>query len=282
LQSVNEELYTVNSEYQEKVDILNSVNADLENVSKAASIPTLFVDDALHLTRFTPEAALLFKVREGDAGRSIEDFANQLDYPELFVDLRRTLQTGVVTEREVQSRNGDWWLARIQSYLGRQHGGTSRAVMTFFNVTSLKDTQRLQAVVDSLAEHLAVVDGHGTITMVNAAWRRFAQENGDPDLRASGPGTNYLKVCAESALHDAHARLAHEGLSGVLDGRRSSFTLQYPCESRGRRLNFLMHVAPVAHRAGGAVVSHIDVSSWFDGGADKPIAADNNDKRPSP
>jgi two-component system CheB/CheR fusion protein len=152
--------------------------------------------------------------------------------------------------------------------------------MTFFNVTSLKDSQRLQAVVDSLAEHLAVVDGHGTITMVNAAWRRFAQDNGDPDLRTSGPGTNYLQVCAASAPSDEHARRAHEGLSAVLDGRRSSFTLQYPCESRGRRLQFLMHVAPVAHRAGGAVVSHIDVSSWFDSSAGPPAARDVNDERP--
>eukprot|EP01041_Mallomonas_annulata_P039213 gene39213-62850_t len=89
LQSVNEELYTVNSEYQEKVDILNAVNADLENVSKAAAIPTVFVDEELRLTRFTAQATQLFKLREGDVGRSIEDFAHRLDYNELFADVRR-------------------------------------------------------------------------------------------------------------------------------------------------------------------------------------------------
>jgi two-component system, chemotaxis family, CheB/CheR fusion protein len=267
LQSVNEELYTVNSEYQEKVDILNSVNADLENVSRAAAIPTLFVDDALHLTRFTPEASLLFKVRDGDAGRSIEDFAHQLDYPDLFVDLRRTLQTGVAAEREVQSRNGDWWVARIQPYKGRTLGGTTRAVMTYFNVTSLKDSQRLQAVIDSLSEHLAVVDPEGCITMVNTAWRRFAADNGDTELRHSGPGSNYLRVCAQSAPDDEYARRAHDGLSAVLDGRLPVFRMQYPCQSMGRRLWFLMHAAPVAHRAGGAVVSHIDVTLWVEGSA---------------
>ncbi len=267
LQSVNEELYTVNSEYQEKVDILNSVNADLENVSRAAAIPTLFVDDALHLTRFTPEASMLFKVREGDAGRSIEDFAHQLDYPDLFVDLRRTLHTGVAAEREVQSRNGDWWVGRIQPYKGRTLGGTTRAVMTFFNVTSLKDSQRLQAVIDSLSEHLAVVDPQGCITMVNTAWRRYAADNGDAELRHSGPGSNYLQVCAQSAPVDDYARRAHEGLSAVLEGRQSVFRMQYPCLSKGRQLWFLMHAAPVAHRAGGAVVSHIDVTLWVEGTA---------------
>jgi two-component system CheB/CheR fusion protein len=265
LQSVNEELYTVNAEYQEKVDILNSVNADLESISKAAAIPTLFVDEHLLLTRFTPEAALLFKVRPGDRGRSIEDFAHTLDYPELFTDLRRTLAGGVALEREVKSRDGQWWLARLQPYarqISSHTPGAARAVLTFFNISSVKDSQRLQAVVDSLAEHVAVVDPLGNITLVNAAWRRFAGDNGDGALQFSGPGRNYLEVCARAALEDEDARRAYEGLAAVLGGAQSSFTLQYPCHTAEQRRWFLMHVAPVAHPGGGAVVSHIDVTPW--------------------
>jgi two-component system CheB/CheR fusion protein len=261
LQSVNEELYTVNSEFQAKVDVLNSVNADLENIAKATAIPTLFVDSTLRLTRFTPELAQLFKVREGDRGRSIEDFAHTLDYPELFADLRRTLAGGSVTEREVKSRDGQWWLARIQPYSSRA-AGSSRAVMTFVNVTSLKDSQRLQAVVDSLVEHVAVVDLQGNITLVNAAWRQFAASNGDDGMQASGPGSNYLRVCEQAALHDADARRAHDGLLAVLQGRQPLFTMQYPCHTAEQQKWFVMHVAPVAHPTGGAVVSHIDVTAW--------------------
>jgi two-component system, chemotaxis family, CheB/CheR fusion protein len=267
LQSVNEELYTVNSEFQEKVDVLNGVNADLENIVRASGIPTLFVDEALHLTRFTPELVQLFKVRESDRGRSIEDFAHQLDYPELFADLRRTLADGKVHEREVKSRNGDWWYARIQPYHARGSGG-ARAVMTFFNVSSLKDAQHLQAVLDSLAEHVAVVDAKGTITLVNAAWRRFAIDNGDAQLAHSGPGANYLSVCARAALSDPDAHAAHEGLAAVLEKRAPVFTLQYPCHTADRKLWFLMHVAPVAQPDGGAVVSHIDITSWAEREAD--------------
>jgi two-component system, chemotaxis family, CheB/CheR fusion protein len=275
LQSVNEELYTVNSEFQEKVDVLNSVNADLENISKAAAIPTMFVDEALRLTRFTPELSQLFKVRESDRGRSIEDFANLLDYPELFADLRRTLAGGVVTEREVKSRSGDWWLARIQPYAGRLPG-SSRAVMTFVNVSSLKDSQRLQAIIDSLAEHVAVVDAQGTITQVNEAWRRHAVSNGDEGLRVCGPGTNYLRVCAQAALVDDDARRAHEGLAGVLEGRLQRFTLNYPCHTPDRKQWFLMHVGPVAHPGGGAVVSHIDVTTWMHGRIQAPVEVSKN------
>jgi two-component system CheB/CheR fusion protein len=261
LQSVNEELYTVNAEYQEKVDVLNSVNADLENIAKATATPTLFVDEALHLMRFTPELTQLFKLREGDRGRSIEDFAHTLDYPELFADLRRTLAERVVVEREVRGRDGQWWLARTQPYVALGPG-QARAVMSFVNVTSLKDSQRMQAVIDSLPEHLAVLDVHGHIVQVNAAWRRFASAHGDTELHHTGIGSNYLQVCARAALTDADARAAFEGLSDVLAGRRDEFTLQYPCATPQRQLWFLMHVAPVHHAGGGAVVSHIDITAW--------------------
>ncbi len=261
LQSVNEELYTVNSEYQEKVDVLNSVNADLENIAKATATPTLFVDEALRLQRFTPELVQLFKVRESDRGRSIEDFAHTLDYPGLFADLRRTLAEGVASEREVAGHDGRWWLSRIQPYATRVPG-QARAVVSFVEVTSVKDTQRLQAIIDSLPEHLAVLDRQGTIVQVNEAWRRFSAANGNPTLQNCGPGSNYLQVCARAALQDADALAAHEGLAAVLAGQRTAYTLEYPCQSASGVRSFLMHVAPVRHAGGGAVVSHIDITAW--------------------
>lgn len=258
LQSVNEELYTVNSEFQAKVDVLNGVNADLENIAKATAIPTLFVDESLRLMRFTPELLQLFKLRESDRGRSVEDFAHGLDYPDLFNDLRSTLASGQPCEREVRGRDGRSWLARIQPYSGRSTMAT-RAVMSFVDITSLRDSQRLQGVLDSLAEHLAVLDRQGTITLVNAAWRRFAASNGDEALAGSGPGSNYLKVCAQAALHDPLARQAHDGLAAVLSGAQPLFTLRYPCHTPQRDRWFLMHVAPIQPAGSGVVVSHIEL-----------------------
>jgi two-component system CheB/CheR fusion protein len=127
----------------------------------------------------------------------------------------------------------------------------------------VKDSQRLQAVIDSLAEHVAVLDTHGTITMVNTAWRRFSQQNGDPKLASTGPGSNYLQVCARAALVDPDARAAYDGLNDVLQGRRDHFTMQYPCDTLDRKLWFVMHVGPVRHPGGGVVVSHIDITAWM-------------------
>ncbi|MGD1984416.1 MAG: CheR family methyltransferase, partial [Chromatiaceae bacterium] len=68
LQSVNEELNTVNAEYQEKVGILNKVNADLDSMAKAVGVATVFVDDDMNLTRYSPDAVGIFKLRETDVG----------------------------------------------------------------------------------------------------------------------------------------------------------------------------------------------------------------------
>jgi two-component system CheB/CheR fusion protein len=266
LQSVNEELITVNAEYQEKVDVLNRLNADLENVARATSIPTVFVDEDLRLARFTPEATQLFKIKASDVGRSIEDFANLLDYPEFFAELRRTLRDGTVIQREVADRGGHWYLARIQPY-AQSPQASRRAVVSFIDVTRLKDAQRLQAVLDSLPEHIAVLDAQGEITMVNQAWLAFAQANGDHALTRTGPGTNYLQVCSASGPQDDDALRAHGGLSEVLAGRAERFSLRYPCHSPNEQRWFLMHAARIPGQNLGAVVSHVNITPFMSGGA---------------
>jgi two-component system CheB/CheR fusion protein len=262
LQSVNEELMTVNAEYQEKVDVLNRVNADLENVARATGIPTLFIDEELRLARFTAAATHLFKIKPSDVGRSIEDFANLLDYPEFFSELRRTLSDGTLIEREVADRSGQWHLVRMQPYAQSQQAAR-RAVVSFIDVTRLKDAQRLQAVLDALPEHVAVLDAEGQITMVNQAWRSFAQANGDDSLTRTGPGASYLGVCAGSSDADDDAGQAFAGISDVLAGRVERFTLRYPCHAPTEERWFLMHAARLPSERMGAVVSHVNITPFM-------------------
>jgi two-component system, chemotaxis family, CheB/CheR fusion protein len=157
LQSVNEELYTVNAENQEKIEILNRLNADLDSMAKAAAIATVFVDSSLRLTRFTPEATSLFKIRNGDLGRPIDDFANLLQYPGFTEELHRTVDSGEMLQREIHAANGRVYLARVLPYAVRP-GDARGAVATFVDITTLYDVERMQAVLDSLPEHVAVLD----------------------------------------------------------------------------------------------------------------------------
>ncbi|UHD14380.1 chemotaxis protein CheB [Thiocapsa bogorovii] len=266
LQSVNEELYTVNAENQEKIEILNRLNADLDSMAKAAAIATVFVDSSLRLTRFTPEATSLFKIRNGDLGRPIDDFANLLQYPSFIDELHRTVDSGEMLQREIHAANGRVYLARVLPYAVRPNEARG-AVATFVDITTLYDVERMQAVLDSLPEHVAVLDPKGVITLVNRAWREFAAANGDPDLKVSGVGSNYLTACDGGSGDDSPGgRTALEGIRAVLDGRRDGFAMEYPCHSPHEKRWFSMHVAPIRHVGGGVIVSHINVSQWTEAG----------------
>jgi len=263
LQSVNEELYTVNSENQEKIEILNRLNADLDSMAKAAAIATVFVDHDLKLTRFTPEATKLFKIREADLGRPIDDFTNLLDYPDFFAELKKTIHDGDMLQREVPAANDRVYLARVLPYAVRA-GIPRGAVATFIDVTTLRDIERMQSVLDSLPEHIAVLDNSGRITMINRAWREFACANGDPRLANSGPGSSYLDACQSGAnAADAdYAKAASDGIRALLNGDCQHLSLEYPCHSPEVERWFVMHAAPIQHPSGGVVVSHIDISTW--------------------
>jgi two-component system CheB/CheR fusion protein len=276
LQSVNEELITVNAEFQEKIDILNRLNADLDNMAQAVPAGTVFVDENLKLTRFSPDATHIFKLRDSDIGRPLDDLAHTLLYPELIADLSHTLKEGLKIEKEVRGVNGLHYLVRMLPY-SVSSSSARGAVTSFLDVTALHEISRLQHIIDALAEHIAVLNPQGIITLVNSAWRRFAMDNGDVDLKHSGPGVNYLDVCRE--IHepqnpqDMTAGSAQRGVRDVLEGRRALFSLEYPCHSPTEERWFVMHVSKVGGEQPGAVISHVNITEWREQRAQNLLAA---------
>ncbi len=262
LQSVNEELNTVNAEYQEKIDILNRLNADLDNMAQAVAAGTVFVDEALNLTRFSPDATHIFRLRDSDIGRPLDDLAHTLLYPELITDLALTLKSEAKVEKEIRGINGLHYFVRMLPY--RVPSSSAKgAVITFMDVTALHEVTRLQFIIDALAEHIAVLNSSGIITLVNAAWRRFAIENGDAELTCSGPGVNYLGVWKD--MHqppDASIGDAERGVREVLEGRSQHFKLEYPCHSPTEQRWFVMNVSPVLGEQPGVVISHVNITNW--------------------
>jgi two-component system CheB/CheR fusion protein len=269
LQSVNEELYTVNAEYNAKLDAVSALNADLDGMSQATGIATLFIDAQQQLVRFTPEAAALFRLRPSDIGRPIGNFSNPLDYPDLLADLRSVLAGGAAVEREVPGPGGSGYLARVLGY-GERAGVPRRAVLSLIDVSRLRDARRLQAVIDSLPEHVAVLDVHGTVRQVNHAWHSFAAQNdgataghGSGASQAGGPagvGANYLAVLARATTPDALEVL--RGLQQVLSGRCEHYRVTYPCHSPSEQRWFVMNAAALRGSEQGAVVSHFDITPW--------------------
>jgi two-component system CheB/CheR fusion protein len=165
----------------------------------------------------------------------------------------------------VRGVNGLHYLVRMLPYSVTSSSARG-AVTSFLDVTALHEISRLQHIIDALAEHIAVLNTQGVITLVNTAWRHFAAANGDPELRYSGIGINYLDVCREvrepNDSSDRTASAAQQGVSDVLEGRRSLFSLEYPCHSPTEERWFVMHVSRVGGEQPGAVVSHVNITEW--------------------
>ncbi|NJN97061.1 MAG: PAS domain S-box protein [Anaerolineales bacterium] len=128
---------------------------------------------------------------------------------------------------------------------------------------SLKQSEAFnRAVLNSLTDHVAVLDREGNITAVNRAWENFARANGDPTLVGTGVGLNYLQICREAAaqqISDAAEALA--GIEAVLSGAQNEFYMEYPCHSPGQERYFLMHISPLSAENGGVVISHLDITA---------------------
>ena len=154
MQSLNEELQTVNAEQQSKMDEFSRMNNDMRNLLNSTEIVTVFLDNDLHVRRFTPGANKLFKLIPGDVGRPITDIASDLLYPEMAEDVREVLRTLAFSEKEITATDGRWFTVRIMPYRTLENM-IDGVVMTFSDITAAK---KLEA---ELREEIARMKSEG-------------------------------------------------------------------------------------------------------------------------
>ncbi len=162
---MNEELQTVNSELKSKLAGISSAHSDLQNLTAATEIGTLFLDTELHIRMFTPQVAEIFNVTEGDVGRKITDFTHKLSDDGVENDARQVLRDLIPVEREVQTRDGRWFTMRLRPYRTVEDR-ISGVVLSFVEVSErvaaehmLADTElRYRKLFDSIDQGFCVVD----------------------------------------------------------------------------------------------------------------------------
>jgi PAS domain S-box-containing protein len=130
--------------------------------------------------------------------------------------------------------------------------------------TALRESQQLlQSTLDALTIHIAILDRSGTIIGVNAAWRRFADDNGygDPSY---GVGMNYLALCEAASGEDGAgelSRAAARGIREVITNQRDEFEWEYPCHSPTQQRWFVARVTRLAGEGPGRVViAHTNIT----------------------
>ena len=155
LQSLNEELQTLNAELQLKNDQLATANDDLRNLLDSTQIPTLFLDNALRIKRFTGQATRIANVLPGDVGRAVTDITLKVDYPELARDVADVLDSLVFKEVQVTGSDGTSYTARIHPYRTMANL-IDGVVITFSDVTALRRAEEELAARahDTVVAHL--------------------------------------------------------------------------------------------------------------------------------
>ena len=222
LQSVNEELTTVNGELALGMDETGKVNDDLHNLMSLADIGAVFVDKAMRIKRFTPQAATVFNMISPDVGRPLLDITHRLVYPQLEADLTEVMRSLKRIEREVQSHEGRWYMARVAPYRTADDH-IDGAVLVLFDITSRKAAedqlrvteQRMALVAQSMRDYAIItMDPAGKIETWSAGAERifgydarevrglpFAMLFSEED-RQSGKPEEELRTARESGRAD--------------------------------------------------------------------------------
>ncbi len=174
LQSVNEELHTVNAEHQQKIQEMERLNADMDNLLKSTEMGTIFLDKNLKIRWFTPAIKDQFNLLSSDVGRPISHFTSHITNDNLIANTEYVLRTGKPTEVELNSDIGKSYLRRIVPYIdGYQM--ISGVVITFVDITNIKSiqqelefsTEKFKTLVDFAPIGILTSGNDGKIKSVN-------------------------------------------------------------------------------------------------------------------
>ena len=172
LNSLNEEQNTVNVQLEDKVALRQQANNDLENLLASTNLATIFLDTTFHVRRFTPVATRLFNLIPSDVGRPIGDLAQRCVDPDLLHDAGLVLARHAPISKEVQSRDGRWYVRQVLPY--RTHDDRiDGVVITFSDVAAEAiEEARLyaEAIVDTVREPLLVLDAELRVQSANRSF----------------------------------------------------------------------------------------------------------------
>jgi two-component system CheB/CheR fusion protein len=186
MQSLNEELQTVNSELHQKLDALSQINDDMKNLLNSTDIATLFLDNQLHIKRFTPQASTVIKLIDSDVGRPVADLVSNLSYPNFAEDAQDVVRTLIPKEAEIPTTGGQWYFVRMLPYR-TANNMISGLVITFLDITLQKQaelaSQELQryteSIVETIREALLILNAELQVVSANRAFYRTFQQTLD-------------------------------------------------------------------------------------------------------
>lgn len=225
---------------------------------------------------FSKRFGELFGFSENEYGHHMEDWNSRIhpdDKPRVMADMQAHLSGIAVnysSEHRGRCKDGSWkWVLSRGAVVSRTaEGRPLRMIGTHADITSKRQTEDAlldaarfqQAVFDSLSAQIAVLDRRGAVLQTNAAWWKYAVDNGFAETPVF-IGGNYLEILdCITGCDQATVLAASAGIASVVCGEASSFQLQHPFFSPLDKRWFILKVTPVHDVEERVVVSHEDVS----------------------
>lgn len=183
MQSLNEETLTMNNELNNKIEQLSGSQNDLKNLMDNISVGIVFLDYQLNIRSYTSDAIKVYRLIASDVGRPLGDITSNLQGEHLLDELRKVLETLVPQEREVQTMDGVWYMARMQTYrtLDNLIDGV---VLTFTDISASRQAEQIklaasqqalllaEGIVDTVVEPLLVLNGDLQVVSASRAFFR--------------------------------------------------------------------------------------------------------------
>ncbi|WP_437919874.1 CheR family methyltransferase [Sphingobacterium sp. LRF_L2] len=116
MQSLNEQLMSINLQYQKKAEELTVLQNDMKNLLDNTESCTVFLNNDLHILRYTPQASKLLKLSSTDIGKLIIPHLSIFNHSYLEELTRQVIETLNGQEIDITNSDGEHYLLRIAPY----------------------------------------------------------------------------------------------------------------------------------------------------------------------
>ncbi|MBN2728661.1 MAG: PAS domain-containing protein [Bacteroidales bacterium] len=247
LQSVNEELYTVNAEHIKKIEEINELYSDLDNLLANTQSGTLFIDRKMHIRKVNNIASQLTKIIQQDIGRSIKQFALDNFYKGFNADIQHVFDTLDTIDREVLTVDGNWYLTRIKPYRTVENA-VEGILITFVEISSLKNTQ-LENIDLNIRLKMALEVGEMTWWEWDIENDNIVSGNLRHELlgyRKSEIGDSFTEW--QKLIHPEDKSVVQSKLEEHLKGKTKNFSVEYRVKHKDGHYIFVLDKGSVVKK----------------------------------
>jgi len=183
------------------------------------------------------------------------------------------LTAGDIWSGELLNRrkNGElYWEESHIAPVKNPDGMVTHYVAVNLDITERKNAEKAlreseafaKTILDSIPEHMCVLDPQGRIVSVNKAWCQFAQNNEAAWLAENSTSFSYRDICVASTdrADGGVAIDAWSGIESILKKTSDHFVLDYLCDAPDAPRWFRMSVYPMIPPCEGAVVAHENIT----------------------